>query len=67
MAFGDRVILSYLDPGLAFARGGGIWTVNVPLRLHQNFKRSMVDLQKGTSGGGDLAKYLILVGYTWRF
>ena len=57
----------YLDPGLAFARGGGIWTVNVPLRLHQNFKRSMVDLQKGTSGGGDLAKYLILVGYTWRF
>ena len=57
----------YLDPGIALARRRGTLTLNVPLRLHQNFKRSLTDVQRGTSGGGDLARYLILVGYSRRF
>jgi len=57
----------YLDPGIAIARRRGTLTLNIPLRLHQNFKRSLADVERGTSGGGDLAKYLILVGYALRF
>ncbi|SPF56092.1 conserved exported hypothetical protein [Candidatus Sulfopaludibacter sp. SbA4] len=57
----------YLDPGLGIVRGRGTWTVNVPLRVHQNFKRSLVDVEMGASGGGDLANYLIIVGYSRRF
>jgi len=57
----------YLDPGIAVARRRGVLTVNIPLRIHQNFKRSLVDIQEGTPGGGDLARYLIIVGYSLRF
>ncbi len=57
----------YLDPGLAVARGRGTFTFNVPLRLHQNFERSLVDVQNGATGGGDLARYLVLIGYSLRF
>jgi hypothetical protein len=53
----------YVDPGLAIARRHGIFTVNVPLRVHQNFERSLVDIEKGSPGGGDLARYLVLLGY----
>jgi hypothetical protein len=57
----------YLDPGVAISRQGRTFTLNVPVRLHQNFKRSLVDVQNGRPGGGDLARYLILVGYSLRF
>ncbi len=57
----------YADPGIAIARRHGVFTINVPLRVHQNFKRSVADIQQGTPGGGDLARYLILAGYSVRF
>ena len=57
----------YLDPGVAIAHRRGTLTLNVPVRLHQNFERSLADIQKGATGGGDLARYLILVGYSLRF
>lgn len=57
----------YLDPGVAMARGHGVFTLSVPVRLHQNFKRSLADIQAGSTGGGDLARYLILAGYSLRF
>jgi hypothetical protein len=57
----------YLDAGLALAHRRGTLTLNVPLRLHQNFERSLADVQNGASGGGDLAKCLILAGYSIRF
>lgn len=57
----------YLDPGVAIAWRRGVLTVNLPLRIHQNFKRSLTDIQEGTPGGGDLARYLIVVGYSVRF
>lgn len=57
----------FLDPGIAVGGRRSTWTLNVPLRLHQDFKRSLVDVQKGVAGGGDLARYLVLVSYTVRF
>lgn len=57
----------YFDPGVLVTRGRGTWTLNVPVRLHQNFKRSVADTQLGTLGGGDLAKYLVLIDYSVRF
>jgi hypothetical protein len=57
----------YLDPGIVVAAGRSTWSFNVPVRLHQDFQRSLADIQRGSAGGGDLAKYLLLVGYTVRF
>jgi len=36
----------------------------VPVRVHQDFQRSSIDQQRSFTGGGDLAEYLIFVGYT---
>jgi len=36
-------------------------------RVHQNFKRSLADVEGGAPGGGELARYLIVVGYSIRF
>jgi hypothetical protein len=52
---------------VAFGHGRNTFTLNVPVRVHQNFERSLVDVQLGKNGGGDLAKYLIFVGYSVRF
>lgn len=57
----------YLEPGVTLARRGSSFTLSVPLRVHQNFRRSLVDIQLNRAGGGDLARYLILAGYSWRF
>jgi len=57
----------YLDPGVIVSTGRSTWSLNVPLRVHQNFKRSLVDIQKGSAGGGDLARYLVLFGYSINF
>jgi hypothetical protein len=57
----------YLDPGVTVTRKRSAWSVNVPLRVHQDFQRSLADIERGSAGGGDLAKYLLLIGYTVRF
>ncbi|HEY1338853.1 MAG TPA: hypothetical protein VGF59_15160 [Bryobacteraceae bacterium] len=57
----------YLDPGVVWTAGRSTWSVNVPLRVHQNFQRSLADIDRGAAGGGDLARYLLLVGYSVRF
>ena len=57
----------YLDPGVVVRVGRSTWSVNVPVRVHQDFQRSLADIERGALGGGDLAKYLLLVGYTVRF
>ncbi len=57
----------YLDPGIVLTAGRSTWSVNVPVRVHQDFQRSLADIERGTAGGGDLARYLLLVGYTVRF
>lgn len=57
----------YLDPGIVVTARRGALSVNVPLRVHQDFQRSLADIERGSAGGGDLARYLLLVGYTVRF
>jgi hypothetical protein len=57
----------FLDPGLSLRRGPVEFTVNFPIRVHQNFPQSIIDRKTGFPGGGDLADNLIYVGYTHRF
>jgi hypothetical protein len=57
----------YLDPGIVMTARRSTWSVNVPLRVHQDFQRSLADIERGSAGGGDLARYLLLIGYTFRF
>jgi hypothetical protein len=57
----------YVDPGIAWRGRRSTWSVNVPLRIHENFQRSLADIERGAAGGGDLAKYLLLIGYSVRF
>lgn len=52
---------------MVIAHGHGTYTLSVPLRVHQNFKPSLIDVQLAKPGGGDLADSLILAQYRWRF
>lgn len=57
----------YVEPGASIEHGRTTFAVNVPIRAHQNFRRSIADEQLGTPGGGDLARVLVLAGYSIRF
>jgi hypothetical protein len=57
----------FADPGTRFRRGRHELTVSVPVRMHQDFSRSLIDRERSLNGGGDLAKYLIFGGYSVRF
>jgi len=57
----------YLDPGLAMRVRKQEFTLSVPIRLSQNFSRSLIDRERNFRGGGDLADYLIFAGYSVRF
>jgi hypothetical protein len=57
----------YLDPGVSFVHGRSTFTMNIPVLVHQDFKRSIVDVQLNKAGGGDLARYLMLAEYSVRF
>ena len=54
----------YLDPGVSYALGRGTFTASVPVKLTQDFKP---DLTPTHPKGGDLAEYLIFLGYRYRF
>jgi hypothetical protein len=57
----------YVEPGIVVSSGRSTWSINVPVRVHQDFQRSLADMAYGSAGGGDLAKFLLLIGYTVRF
>jgi hypothetical protein len=63
----------YLDPGLSFTRGKSALTLSIPVRLHGEFRRNVLDrappLPTGDLPGdrGDLASSLVFLGYTYRF
>jgi hypothetical protein len=57
----------YLDPGTAMSIGRQEVTLSVPIRLRQNFSRSLIDRERNLTGGGDLARYLIFAGYSVRW
>jgi hypothetical protein len=64
--FRRPALIGYAEPGLTYSRGQSTVTVNVPLRIFYDFRASAVDRQLGLTGGGDLASYLVFVGYTYR-
>jgi hypothetical protein len=60
----------FLDPGLAVTRGKGSFTASVPVRLRGTFKPNVNDQNGGPppeGNRGDLASYLIFLGYAYRF
>jgi hypothetical protein len=60
----------FLDPGLAISRGRGTFTASVPVRLYGTFKQNLNDQAGGPpppGDRGDLASYLIFLGYAHRF
>jgi hypothetical protein len=57
----------YLDPGVSYVHGRNTFTFNIPVMVHQDFMRSHIDMQLNRTGGGDLAKYLIIAQYSVRF
>jgi hypothetical protein len=65
--FRRPAIIGYVDPGLALSLRRFTFTVNVPVRVYQDFRPSLLDRQLGRPGGGDLAKYLVFVGLERRF
>jgi hypothetical protein len=56
----------FLDPGVSLRIGRHELTTSVPIRLRENFSRSLIDRERGLIGGGDLARYLVFAGYTVR-
>jgi hypothetical protein len=56
----------YLDPGAAMRIGRQEFTLSVPIRIRQNFSRSLIDRERNLQGGGDLARYLVFAGYSVR-
>jgi hypothetical protein len=57
----------FLDPGMVIGRGRDELNLSVPIRLHQDFRRGLIDREVNFPGGGDLADMLIFAGYTHRF
>ncbi len=62
----------YADPGLSLNRGKSSFTLSVPIRLHVNRMKSVLEASTpappGTlaQNGGGFAKYLVFASYTYR-
>lgn len=57
----------FFDPGAAMRIGRHEFTLSVPIRLRQNFSRSLIERERNLPGGGDLARYLVFAGYSARW
>ena len=57
----------FLDPGGALRIGRHELTLSVPIRLRQDFSRSLIERERNLLGGGDLARYLVFAGYSARW
>ena len=61
----------FFDPGISLTLGRTTLTASVPLRLHGEFQQNVLDMSgegAGTFGNrGDLASYLIFLGFAQRF
>jgi hypothetical protein len=56
-----------VEPGMQYERGKSIWSLNIPVAVQRNRKRSVPDLMQGKAGDAAFADYLILVGYARSF
>jgi hypothetical protein len=56
-----------VEPGMQYERGKTTWSLNIPVAVQRNRKRSVPDLMQGRAGDAAFADYLILVGYARPF
>jgi len=66
----DPGFILYLDPGASVSWGKETATLSVPVRLHGEFEKNVNDLRGGPGphgDRGDLARYLVFLGYARRF
>lgn len=56
-----------VEPGAQYEHGKTTWSVNVPVAVQRNRKRSVPDLMQSTAGDAAFADYLILVGFSRSF
>jgi hypothetical protein len=67
-AFRRPAIEVYVDPGLGLSYGPNTFNLSVPVRVYYDFRASLLDERTiNRPAGGDLAKFLIFLGYTHRF
>lgn len=61
----------YADPGLSLDRGKSSFTLSVPIRLHVNRFKSLLEARTASgplsNNGGGFAKYLVFASYSYRF
>ena len=56
-----------VEPGFQYERGRDTWSINAPIAVQRNRKRSVPDQIQGKAGDAAFADYLILVGYAHSF
>ena len=56
-----------VEPGFQYEHNRNTWTVNIPVAVQRNRKRSVPDLMQGKAGDAAFADYLVLVGYSRSF
>jgi hypothetical protein len=56
-----------IDPGVFFVSGRNTISVNVPVPLQRNRRRSVPDIEDGRAGDAAFADYLLIVSYSRSF
>src|SRR2546427_9636955 len=51
-----------VEPGFQYERGKDTWSLNIPVAVQRNRKRSVPDQMQGTAGDAAFADYFITVG-----
>jgi hypothetical protein len=57
----------FVDPGVDLSLGANTFSLNIPVRVHADRRANLYDRIIAKHGGGNLAKYQMLVSYTHRF
>jgi hypothetical protein len=57
----------FVDSGLELSQGSNTFTLNVPVRAYADRRANLYDRIVDVQGGGNLAKWQVLAGYSHRF
>jgi hypothetical protein len=57
----------FVDPGIDVSLGANTFTLNIPVRAYADRRANLYDRLVNIQGGGNLAKWQVLGGYTHRF
>jgi len=57
----------FVDPGIDLSLGANTFTLNIPVRAYADRRANLYDRLVNVQGGGNLAKWQVLAGYTHRF